>query len=132
MMEGDHRGIRRGAGLGVHGTTPTESRAVAIHRDAPPGGQRLVGRFISSRHLGWTVGRTDELNPFDDDNGSFLVLANDEEQHSVWSTFADVPAGRRAVYGEPDRAAYLDYIEQNWTRTPPKRLRERLAAGRGV
>lgn len=27
------------------------------------------------------------INPFDDDNASFLVLVNDEEQHSVWPTF---------------------------------------------
>jgi uncharacterized protein YbdZ (MbtH family) len=32
-------------------------------------------------------------NPFDDDNASFLVLVNEEEQHSLWPTFADVPAG---------------------------------------
>ena len=55
------------------------------------------------------------INPFDDDNGSFFVLINDEEQHSLWPAFADVPAGWRVVYGEADRAACLDYIEQNWT-----------------
>ena len=32
------------------------------------------------------------VNPFDDDNGTFFVLINDEEQHSLWPTFADVPA----------------------------------------
>ena len=67
-------------------------------------------------------------NPFDDDNGSFFVLVNDEEQHSLWPTFADVPAGWRVVYGEADRAACLDYIEQNWPDIRPKSLRERLAA----
>ena len=67
------------------------------------------------------------INPFDDDNGSFFVLVNDEEQHSLWPTFADVPAGWRVVYGEADRAACLDYIEQNWTDIRPKSLRERLA-----
>jgi uncharacterized protein YbdZ (MbtH family) len=66
------------------------------------------------------------INPFDDDNGSFLVLVNDEEQHSLWPVFADVPAGWRVVYGEADRAACLDYIEQNWTDIRPKSLRERL------
>ena len=69
------------------------------------------------------------INPFDDDNASFLVLVNDEEQHSLWPTFADVPAGWRVVYGEADRAACLDYIEQNWTDIRPKSLRERLAEG---
>ena len=69
------------------------------------------------------------INPFDDDNGSFLVLVNDEEQHSLWPAFADVPAGWRVVYGEADRAACLDYIEQNWTDIRPRSLRERLAGG---
>jgi uncharacterized protein YbdZ (MbtH family) len=73
------------------------------------------------------VRRTVSINPFDDDNGSFFVLVNDEEQHSLWPTFADVPAGWRVVYGEADRAACLDYIEQNWTDIRPKSLRDRLA-----
>ena len=59
------------------------------------------------------------INPFDDDSGSFFVLVNDEEQHSLWPTF-----------GEADRAACLDYIEENWPDIRPKSLRERLAAGR--
>lgn len=66
-------------------------------------------------------------NPFDDDNGTFFVLVNDEEQHSLWPTFADVPAGWRVSFGEADRAACLDYIEQNWPDIRPKSLRERLA-----
>jgi MbtH-like protein len=37
------------------------------------------------------------INPFDDDNGSFVVLVNDEEQHSLWPAFADVSAGWRVV-----------------------------------
>jgi uncharacterized protein YbdZ (MbtH family) len=67
------------------------------------------------------------LNPFDDDNGSFFVLINDEEQHSLWPAFADVPAGWRVVFGEAERAACLDYIEQSWPDIRPKSLRERLA-----
>ena len=69
------------------------------------------------------------VNPFDDDNGSFFVLVNDEEQHSLWPTFSDVPAGWRVAYGEADRAACLDYIEQNWTDIRPRSLRDRLAEG---
>ncbi len=32
-------------------------------------------------------------NPFDDPDGTFYVLVNDEGQHSLWPTFADVPQG---------------------------------------
>lgn len=69
-------------------------------------------------------------NPFDDEEGSFVVLVNDEEQHSLWPTFADVPAGWRVVHGEADRASCLNYIEQNWPDIRPKSLRERLAGSR--
>lgn len=71
------------------------------------------------------------INPFDDEHGTFFVLVNHEEQHSLWPTFAEVPAGWHVVYGEADRAACLDYIEQKWTDIRPKSLRERLAAGQG-
>jgi uncharacterized protein YbdZ (MbtH family) len=70
------------------------------------------------------------VNPLDDDNGSFFVLVNDEEQHSLWPSFADVPARWRVVYGEAARPACLDYIEQNWPDIRPRSLREMLAAGR--
>jgi uncharacterized protein YbdZ (MbtH family) len=71
-------------------------------------------------------------NPFDDDDGSFFVLVNDEEQHSLWPTFAAVPDGWRVVHGEADRAACLDYIEQNWADIRPKSLRERLAQAQAL
>jgi uncharacterized protein YbdZ (MbtH family) len=69
------------------------------------------------------------INPFDHDDGSFLVSVNDEEQHSLWPAFADVPARSRVVYGEADRGACLDYIEQNWFEIRPKGLHERMAGG---
>ena len=70
------------------------------------------------------------VNPFDDESANFVVLVNEEEQHSLWPTFSDVPAGWRVVYGEADRGACLDYIDQNWIDIRPKSLRERLAAAR--
>jgi len=83
---------------------------------------------MSARRPGEPV----SINPFDNDNGSFLVLVNDEEQHSLWPAFADVPAGWRVVYREADRAACLCHIEQNWSDIRPKSMRERLAAGRAL
>jgi uncharacterized protein YbdZ (MbtH family) len=71
------------------------------------------------------------INPFDDEDGNFVVLINDEEQHSLWPTFADVPPGWRVAFGEADRDACLDYIDQNWPDIRPKSLRERLAGGTG-
>lgn len=40
-------------------------------------------------------------NPFDDEDGVFLALVNDERQHSLWPEFAAVPAGRQTVFGQP-------------------------------
>lgn len=66
-------------------------------------------------------------NPFDDDNGAFFVLVNDEDQYSLWPVFADIPAGWRVVHGEASRAACLDYVEKNWTDLRPKSLRDAMA-----
>ncbi|MCK0173543.1 MbtH family protein [Mycolicibacterium sp. F2034L] len=67
-------------------------------------------------------------NPFDDENGTFYVLVNDEEQHSLWPAFADVPAGWRVVFGEGTRADCLAYVEANWTDLRPRSLREAMQA----
>ena len=65
-------------------------------------------------------------NPFDDDNGTFYVLINGEEQHSLWPSFAAVPMGWTVVFGESTRADCLAYIEENWTDIRPKTLRDAL------
>ncbi|EPH43661.1 MbtH family protein [Streptomyces aurantiacus] len=67
-------------------------------------------------------------NPFDDADGQFYVLVNDEEQHSLWPSFSEVPAGWRVVFGEAGRQECLDYVEQNWTDLRPKSLRDAMAA----
>lgn len=68
-------------------------------------------------------------NLFDDDSGSFVVLVNDEEHHSLWPAFADVAAGWRVVYGGAARAECVDYAKRNWTDARPNSLREKLAQG---
>ncbi|MEU4685890.1 MULTISPECIES: MbtH family protein [Streptomyces] len=67
-------------------------------------------------------------NPFDDENGTFHVLVNDEGQHSLWPVFADVPDGWRVVLGDAPRDECLEYVEENWTDLRPKSLREAMAA----
>lgn len=62
------------------------------------------------------------MNPFDDDSGQFLVLRNDENQHSLWPAFAPVPAGWQAVFGAAARQACLDYVTANWTDIRPASL----------
>jgi MbtH protein len=67
-------------------------------------------------------------NPFEDENGVYLVLTNDEGQHSLWPSFADVPAGWTIVKSESTRTECLDYINENWTDLRPKSLIEAMAA----
>jgi MbtH protein len=67
-------------------------------------------------------------NPFDDESSTFYVLVNDEEQHSLWPSFADIPDGWRIVFGTEERGTCLAYIEENWTDLRPKSLREAMAS----
>jgi MbtH protein len=63
-------------------------------------------------------------NPFDDEDATFYVLVNDEEQHSLWPAFADVPSGWRAVFGESTRSECLAFVEERWVDLRPRTLRE--------
>ncbi|HEY3755554.1 MAG TPA: MbtH family protein [Opitutaceae bacterium] len=66
------------------------------------------------------------MNPFDDPDASYLVLKNDEDQHSLWPETIDVPAGWRNVFGPDKRQPCLNYIEENWVDMRPKSLRESM------
>ncbi|GLZ32192.1 protein mbtH [Lentzea sp. NBRC 105346] len=61
-------------------------------------------------------------NPFENTEGSFLVLVNDENQHSLWPAFVEVPAGWRAVHGEASRDSCLEYVNEHWTDMRPASL----------
>jgi MbtH protein len=67
-------------------------------------------------------------NPFDDETARFRVVVNDEDQHSLWPAFAQVPAGWRVVFGEAARDECLEYVERNWTDMRPRSLREAMSA----
>ena len=67
-------------------------------------------------------------NPFDDESAQFLVLVNDENQHSLWPVFADVPDGWRTVFGPGDGASAVDYVAKSWTDMRPKSLADAMAA----
>lgn len=61
-------------------------------------------------------------NPFDNLDGSFVVLVNGEGQHSLWPTSIAVPDGWRTAHGPDGRAACIDYINRNWTDLRPASL----------
>ncbi|EWC60855.1 Polymyxin synthetase PmxB [Actinokineospora spheciospongiae] len=65
-------------------------------------------------------------NPFEDEDGTYLVLVNDEGQHSLWPEFVEVPAGWTTAHGPAGRAECLEYVERNWTDMRPKSLIEAM------
>jgi MbtH protein len=61
-------------------------------------------------------------NPFDDDTAEFVVLVNEENQHSLWPVAIEVPPGWSVVHERDSRQACLDYVERHWTDLRPASL----------
>lgn len=61
-------------------------------------------------------------NPFEDDSHLFLALVNNENQHSIWPEFIDVPQGWTRVWGPAERQSCLDYVNEHWTDMRPASL----------
>ena len=66
-------------------------------------------------------------NPFENDDAQYLVLVNDELQHSLWPVFADVPDGWTVALPAASRQECLEYVEKNWTDMRPKSLVDAMA-----
>lgn len=62
---------------------------------------------------------------FDDENDerTFLVLINAEEQYSLWPKYIEVPRGWSLV-SEGNKAECLAYVKRMWTDMRPRSLRE--------
>jgi MbtH protein len=65
-------------------------------------------------------------NPFENPEGSYYALVNDEGQYSLWPQFAEVPAGWTVTHGPADRQSCLDHIGEQWTDMRPKSLIEAM------
>jgi len=61
-------------------------------------------------------------NPFDDPDGTFHVVVNDEGQHALWPSFAEVPAGWTVALEQSSRTACLAYVSAHWTDMRPRSL----------
>ncbi|MGX9884798.1 MbtH family protein [Streptomyces sp. NPDC002276] len=70
-------------------------------------------------------------NPFENPEGVYVVLVNDEGQHSLWPEFAEVPDGWRVVKAADSREACLAYVEENWTDMRPASLVKAMAVAEG-
>lgn len=65
-------------------------------------------------------------NPFDNTDGTFLVLINDEKQHSLWPISIDVPGGWQIAFGPDTRQVCLDHVEAHWTDMRPNSLKQAM------
>jgi len=72
----------------------------------------------------WGLGMTGA-----DDSGSelFDVVANDEEQYSIWPAGRDIPAGWRVSGPRDSKEKCLAYIKEVWTDMRPLSLRRASA-----
>lgn len=57
---------------------------------------------------------------------TYLVVANDEEQFSIWPAGRDVPAGWRATGVEGSKESCLAHIGDVWVDMRPRSLREAM------
>jgi MbtH protein len=61
-------------------------------------------------------------NPFENDDARYVVLVNDERQHSLWPETIDVPSGWSVVFGPDRRQPCLDHVAAGWTDMRPASL----------
>ena len=61
-------------------------------------------------------------NPFENEQGDFLVLVNDEGQCSLWTSFLDIPLGWKPTGPRGERKLCLEWIDKTWTDMRPLSL----------
>ncbi|MEV0728181.1 MbtH family protein [Polymorphospora sp. NPDC050346] len=67
----------------------------------------------------------------EDDDRTFVVVRNDEEQYSIWPQERDLPPGWVDVGVAGPKTVCLGHIREVWTDLRPKSVR-RLAAPAGT
>ena len=60
---------------------------------------------------------------FDDENGKFRVVVNEEEQYSLWLDGMEIPRGWTDCGVSGDKKTCLEYVGKVWTDMRPKSLR---------
>ncbi|WP_368669444.1 MbtH family protein [Roseibium sp. RKSG952] len=67
------------------------------------------------------------ISMVDDDRFEYMVLINDEEQHSLWPTFKAIPSGWMQVGPVGSKKDCLAYVEKAWPDITPLSVRKRMA-----
>jgi len=60
----------------------------------------------------------------------YRVVANDEEQYSIWRADLDLPPGWKDVGRSGSKRECLDYIKEVWTDMRPASVRKQMDAGK--
>ncbi len=67
-------------------------------------------------------------NPFDVDDGAFIVLVNNELQYSLWPQHIDVPHGWKQVGPTGTREECSAWVDRTWTDMRPASLIAQMEA----
>lgn len=62
----------------------------------------------------------------EEENWSYKVLINEEEQYSLWPAFKGIPAGWRSVGPTGTKAECLAFIDANWIDMRPASLKRAM------
>jgi MbtH protein len=109
-------------------------QSAGMHKECPINNLRSSDTYATiSAFVGCLGNLTDrELsamsNPFEDDDGNYLVLINEEAQYSLWPAFLDIPLGWKVVGPQGKRSVCLAWIDQNWTDMRPLSLVRQMEA----
>lgn len=66
------------------------------------------------------------MNPFENEDGKYFALINDEGQYSLWPSFVEIPIGWKVAHPEDTRQNCLAFIEETWTDMRPLSLIEKM------
>lgn len=66
-----------------------------------------------------------------DEDTTYQVVVNHEEQYSIWPEFKDIPAGWRQAGKSGKKAECLEWINTVWTDMRPLSLRRAMEADAG-
>lgn len=59
-----------------------------------------------------------------DDRFDYMVLKNDEDQHSLWPSFKEIPPGWVQVGPIGTKDECVAYVDENWTDITPLSQRQ--------
>ncbi|MGM9924502.1 MAG: MbtH family protein [Bacillus sp. (in: firmicutes)] len=62
-------------------------------------------------------------NPFENNEGLYYVLMNEEGQYSLWPDFIPVPSGWDVKNGPAGRSESQEYIQNNWADMRPQSIK---------